>query len=110
MDVAWFDHSKIGGIRWAICDSRGCLIRVKNTGEIKWLEALAIVEGLKKLTETQFAAGDRTRPPLVVESDSSDVIEALIGESLDLSEVSTLLEEISSLQLDANVVDFVKCN
>lgn len=75
-DAAWFDSSNSGGVGWIIRDSIGSLIEAGNSKtcikeEIKLMEARAILEWIKKLTEKIKDYPDLIVPPLLVEPDAA---------------------------------------
>lgn len=82
VDASWYDNVGLADLGWVIRDSRGSLIgtgcyQVKRKWEVKFLEAKAISMGLEAYRSATDFEGDRFKPPLVVESDSIEVVNVL---------------------------------
>lgn len=96
------DGSWIG---WVVCDSNGSLIyvdtqKIERKWNIKSLETKAILEGINSIWSTYI----QNCICLEVESDSTEVINAINGASEDLFELKNIVEAISS---SSYALDFV---
>lgn len=71
-------------------------------------EANAIFEGLSTYVRLAKENGILSKQPLVIESDSNEVISTLNHELEDQLEISLIVKEISELVSTANVITFSK--
>lgn len=113
-DASWFEDKGVGGLGWIVRDSNGSLIgagckQIRRKWAIKCLEAEAILEGLKAYGSADIFEGRRRMLPLVVESDSVEVVGALNHESEDLSELNLIVDEIEHSDEFAKVIRISKC-
>lgn len=77
---------------------------------IKCLEAEVILEGLKAYGCADNFEGKRRKLPLVVESDSIEVVGALNHDCEDLTELSLILDEIEYTGKFSKVIGVSKCS
>lgn len=87
--ATWFEESEVGGVGWIIRDSDGSLI-----------------EGLNQIAEKTFYSLERFDHYLVVESDAVELVRLINRGTVDLSEISTFIDEILALVPAAKVVKF----
>lgn len=110
-DASWFELEGVGGISWVVRDSFGSLIlagceKVVLFWPIKFLDALALIRGLKALVD-YFAHGSLF--DVLVESDCVNLINAINHKIQDLSKLSSFVEEMGTLAVSAHVVFFCWC-
>lgn len=113
-DAAWFGASKSGGIDWIIRDSDGSLIgagckKFFKHEPIKVLESKAIKLGLECLIGILNADESSRAKPIVVESNSTEVVNLINHKAQDLSEISCIIDEVEELALPAKVTSFSYC-
>lgn len=96
VDASWYNNKGVGGLGWSVRDSNGSLIgagckQISRNWAIKCLEAEAILEGLKAYGSVDDFEGRRRKLPLLVESDSIEVIGALNHDTEDFTELNLIL-------------------
>lgn len=99
-DASWCDRSGCGGLGWILRRWDGSPVVagfrfIRRRWKVAWLEALAIVEGLKSTP--------LTAPKLAIELDSVQVVRLLTGKEEEETELSMFIEEAKTLMVDFQI-------
>ncbi|MDV3143355.1 MAG: ribonuclease H family protein [Sweet potato little leaf phytoplasma] len=89
-DASWCDKKKSGGVGWILRRGDGVPMTagfryIPNCWNVSWMEACAVVEGLKSVPLAS--------PKLIIELDSIQVVHLLEGKEKDLTKISIFVEE-----------------
>lgn len=90
----------MGGVGWVLRHWNGTPLMVgfraiNQQWEVKWLEVVAICEGLCKIPNDS--------PKVIVESDAYQVVRLLSSNEQDLTELSLLINEAHALMRMKNI-------
>ncbi|XP_022155262.1 uncharacterized protein LOC111022403 [Momordica charantia] len=106
-DASWSDSTHRGGIGWIIRSWDGDIVLAGNRfveacNNVKLLEASAILEGLRNLTNLGVLR------PLHIETDSAEVESLLNRKREDLTKTGWVVEEILNLRDSCEILAFAK--
>ncbi|KAM1333706.1 hypothetical protein FF1_009590 [Malus domestica] len=92
VDGAWSDQRKLGGVGIVICNELGAFVAARSLRfgfvfSALHVEALAAREGLSLMTERGLLHS------IIIESDSLQIVRALLGNSSDMSVIGHIAED-----------------
>ncbi|MDV3194034.1 MAG: ribonuclease H family protein, partial [Sweet potato little leaf phytoplasma] len=102
-DASWCERKKMGGIGWILRKGDGTPVtagfrNIPHQWKVSWLEALAVIEGLKSISLAP--------PKLIIELDSIQVVHLLEGKEEDQTELNFFAEEAQRLSSGLEVQEF----
>lgn len=94
MIASWSEKKNRGDASWILLRWDGSLVtagyqQINRPWAVSWLEAIAAIEGLKLIPISS--------PKVIVELDSLMIVQLLLGQSKDLTELASFIEEAKTL-------------